>query len=265
MVRAAACVVDMKLAVIGAGNMAGAMVRGMLRAGVWRAEDIMGTALPESKDAFLTIHHGLRWAETPNQAAHGAHVVLFATKPDQLADVVAAAAARRVAAWSRCGNAMAGGGRRWVRAMPNTPLQVGCGMTALAGLNATPEDWSAAEPLFSGAGEVVRLEDESQLDAVTALSGSGPAFFYVLIDIMAAAGEAEGLPRATALKLAAQTAVGAGRMLQEAGKSPEELTIQVTSKGGTTEAGLGVLRNPVLAQILRDTIAAAAKRSREMA
>ncbi|MEM9973489.1 MAG: pyrroline-5-carboxylate reductase [Pseudomonadota bacterium] len=154
-----------------------------------------------------------------------------------------------------------------IRAMPNTPAAVGRGITALIGnACATEAALELGEGLLAAVGQTVRIEDEVQMDAVTAVSGSGPAYVFHLIETMAAAGEAEGLAPDLALKLARATVAGAGELAEAAGEDPAQLRINVTSPKGTTEAALGVLMDerrgfPIL---LRDAVAAAARRSREL-
>lgn len=154
-----------------------------------------------------------------------------------------------------------------IRAMPNTPAAIGRGITALIGnASATPENMQLAEKLLQAIGETVRLDNESQMDAVTALSGSGPAYVFHLIETMAAAGMAEGLPETMAFKLATATVAGAGLLAAEADESAAQLRINVTSPAGTTEAGLKVLMDTEhgLPPLIRQTIKAAADRSRAL-
>jgi len=154
-----------------------------------------------------------------------------------------------------------------IRAMPNTPAAIGRGITALVGNAATtPENMALAEGLLQAIGETVRLDNEDQMDAVTALSGSGPAYVFHLIEAMAAAGMAEGLPEDMAVKLATATVAGAGMLAAEADDTAAQLRINVTSPAGTTEAGLKVLMDEVngLPPLMRRTITAAADRSRAL-
>ena len=154
-----------------------------------------------------------------------------------------------------------------IRAMPNTPAAVGRGITAIIGnAKVTETHLQLAEDLLSAVGQVVRLESETQMDAVTAVSGSGPAYVFHLIETMAAAGEAEGLSPDLALTLARATVAGAGALAEEAEEGPDQLRVNVTSPNGTTQAALEVLMNeedgfPVL---LRRAIKAAADRSKEL-
>ncbi|PWJ22292.1 pyrroline-5-carboxylate reductase [Jannaschia seohaensis] len=152
---------------------------------------------------------------------------------------------------------------RLIRAMPNTPAAIGQGITAIVGnAAATPADLDLAETFLSAVGEVVRLDHEDQMDAVTGLSGSGPAYVFHLIEAMTQAGIAQGLAPDLALRLARATVAGAGQLAMT-GESPEELRRNVTSPNGTTQAGLEVLM-PELPDLLARTVAAAAERSREL-
>ena len=152
---------------------------------------------------------------------------------------------------------------RLVRAMPNTPAAIGRGITATVGNDAaTVADMALAEGLLAAVGEVVRLDAEGQMDAVTGLSGSGPAYVFHLIEAMAAAGVAEGLPEALSLRLARATVAGAGALAM-GGEPPDALRRAVTSPNGTTQAGLEVLM-PALPDLIARTVAAAAERSREL-
>jgi pyrroline-5-carboxylate reductase len=156
---------------------------------------------------------------------------------------------------------------RIVRAMPNTPAAIGQGITAIVGnAAATAEDMGLAEALLSAVGQVVRLESEEQIDAVTGVSGSGPAYVFHMIDALAAAGEAEGLPADLAMALAKATVAGAGALAIGSDETPEQLRINVTSPNGTTQAGLEVLMDEAtgLAPLIRRTVGAAANRSREL-
>ncbi|MEL6679038.1 MAG: pyrroline-5-carboxylate reductase, partial [Pseudomonadota bacterium] len=153
-----------------------------------------------------------------------------------------------------------------VRAMPNTPAAVGKGITALIGNAATKEaDLDLAEALLSAIGQTVRLETEAQMDAVTAVSGSGPAYVFHLIETMAAAGVAEGLPEELAMRLAIATVDGSGTLAASAAQTPEQLRINVTSPAGTTAAALEVLMGEDgLGPLMQKAVKAAADRSREL-
>lgn len=150
-----------------------------------------------------------------------------------------------------------------LRAMPNTPAAVGCGITALIANPAGQPHLALAEALMAAVGQTVRLEAESQMDVVTGLSGSGPAYVFHLIEAMAAAGAAAGLGPDLAMQLARATVAGAGALAQASPETAAQLRVNVTSPGGTTAAGLGVLM-PELPDLMTRTVAAAAARSREL-
>jgi pyrroline-5-carboxylate reductase len=160
-----------------------------------------------------------------------------------------------------------GAGTPVIRAMPNTPAAIGRGITALIGNSVSTEaQMELAEGLLSAVGQTVRLDDEAQMDAVTGVSGSGPAYVFHLIEALAAAAEAEGLAPALAMKLATATVAGAGALAEATGEDPAQLRRNVTSPNGTTQAGLEVLMHETqgLKDLVRRTVAAAAARSREL-
>ena len=161
-----------------------------------------------------------------------------------------------------------GAGTPVIRAMPNTPAAIGKGITALVGnAQASEADMALAEALLAAVGQTVRLSGEAQMDAVTAVSGSGPAYVFHLIETLAAAGAAEGLPPELALRLARATVAGAGALAEAAPEDPGQLRINVTSPKGTTEAALKVLMDEKTGfpTLLRRAVKAAADRSRELA
>ncbi|MEM8849489.1 MAG: pyrroline-5-carboxylate reductase [Pseudomonadota bacterium] len=197
-------------------------------------------------------------------------ITLIAVKPQMMQDALPAlrdlddtlfvtvAAGTPIAAYEA-----ALGDIRLVRAMPNTPAAVGKGITAIIGNGAAkPADLDIAEGLLAAVGEVVRLDHEDQMDAVTGLSGSGPAYVFHLIEALTAAGEAEGLSPDLSLQLARATVAGAGALAMT-GADPGQLRINVTSPNGTTQAGLQVLMSD-LPDLIRRTVKAAADRSREL-
>ena len=154
-----------------------------------------------------------------------------------------------------------------VRAMPNTPAAIGWGISAFVGNSSTGE-WhmQLAEQLLSAVGQTVRLQEESDIDIVTGVSGSGPAYVFHMIECLASSGKEAGLPPDIAMKLAIETVAGAGQLARESGESPAQLRINVTSPAGTTEAGLKHLMNPDigLQNLIDRTVTAAIDRSREL-
>jgi len=258
------------LVLLGCGKMGSAMLEGWLDRGlptgsVWVIDPnpsdwLQGTGVHLNEDL-------------PDDPA----LVLVAVKPQMMGDAlpslqalghgttlfVSVAAGIPIATFER----LLGSETPVVRAMPNTPAAVGRGITAIIG-NAHAGDLhlEQADLLLSAVGEVVRLEDEAQMDAVTGVSGSGPAYVFHMIECLAAAGEAEGLTPDLALQLARATVAGAGQLAMS-GEDPGQLRRNVTSPNGTTQAGLEVLMDDEtgLPPLMRATVAAAARRSRELA
>ncbi|MDD4891118.1 MAG: pyrroline-5-carboxylate reductase [Phycisphaerae bacterium] len=275
-----------ELAFIGAGNMAEAIVRGVLSAGLLKAEDmIVSDPAQGRRDLFA----GLGLADTADNglAARAARRLVLAVKPQKMAETLAElgpviAADTLVisiaAGWSSA-KIEAGLGAvhsefripnsaflpRVVRVMPNTPMLAGAGVSGLVkGKFATDDDLAWAVRLFQSAGRTVVLNDEGLIDAVTAVSGSGPAYFFYLIEQMAAAGVEEGLSEADALLLATETCAGSAKLLTQSGASPRELRRRVTSPNGTTQAATDLLDARGVAESLRAAVRAAAERSREL-
>ncbi len=261
------------LVLLGCGKMGSAMLEGWLSRGL--ALDAAWVIDPQPSPWVQGLAaRGLHLNDTmPPEPA----VVLIAVKPQMMAAAlpvltplgrgrtlfVTVAAGTTIAAYE----AALGPGTRLVRAMPNTPAAVGRGITAIVGnAAATPQDMDLAQELLSAVGQVVRLDGEHQMDAVTAVSGSGPAYVFHLIEALAAAGVAEGLPADLAMQLARATVTGAGELAHRAPESAAELRINVTSPGGTTAAALGVLMDAETGfpAVLKRAVRAAADRGREL-
>jgi pyrroline-5-carboxylate reductase len=210
--------------------------------------------LPDSPAiVIVAVKPQMMGAALPTLKGYGNGATLF----------VSVAAGTTIAAYE----AMLGAATPVVRAMPNTPAAVGRGISAIVGnAAATAAHLDQAEALLRAVGQVVRLESEDQMDAVTGLSGSGPAYVFHMIECMARAGEAEGLSPALAMQLARATVAGAGALAEAADETPAQLRENVTSPGGTTQAGLGVLMDEAtgLPPLMARTVAAAAARSREL-
>lgn len=262
------------LAFLGAGNMAEAILKGLLRSGTCRPEALIATARRPERLSTLAAAYGLNAHSDNAGAAAAADVVVLSVKPQVLDAVLTEIAGRlrpdTLVISIAAGVPLAaiaerlGSSTRLVRAMPNTPSLVGEGACALAaGSHATPEDLALAEEIFRSVGRTVRVE-ESQLDAVTGLSGSGPAYIFLVIEALCDAGVKVGLPRYVALELAAQTVLGSARLLIETGAHPAALRDQVTSPGGTAIAGLHTLEAGGLRTTLMDAVEVATRRAREL-
>ncbi|MGB0498792.1 MAG: pyrroline-5-carboxylate reductase [Rubricella sp.] len=264
---------DRGLVLLGCGKMGSAMLEGWLARGVPASAVTVIDPYPSDRLHALESD-GLRLnADLPRDAA----ICVLAVKPQMMASAlpqVGDVAGRGAVFLSIA----AGTPIQWfetalgprtpiIRAMPNTPAAIGRGITAIIG-NAQVEEehLSLAEALLSAVGSTLRIEDEAQMDAVTAVSGSGPAYVFHLIEAMAAAGEAEGLPADLALRLATETVAGAGALAMASEDGPDQLRINVTSPQGTTAAALDVLMDPGsgLPPLMARAIAAAAARSREL-
>lgn len=262
------------LGFIGGGNMAEAMIRGLLKAQLLGPQEILASDVTAERLTYLQQTFGIRTSRDNAEVAGKADIVLFAVKPqimspvlDGLLDVIteekllisiAAGISTRLIAEKFPGKV------RVIRVMPNTPALVLEAASALApGAAATPEDLELAKRLFASVGKVVVVE-ETLMDAVTGLSGSGPAYIFMIIDALSDAGVKVGLSRKVAQLLAAQTVLGAARMVLETHKHPGELKDMVTSPGGTAIAGLHTLEAGGLRTTLINAVEAATRRSIEL-
>jgi pyrroline-5-carboxylate reductase len=252
------------------------LVGGLRSRGVAAAE--LSVADPvEAQLERLSSAFGVQVTTRGPEAVRDADLVVLAVKPQDMS-AVARELAPELATRRRVIVSVAAGIRlaslaQWlgdalpiVRTMPNRPALIGAGITAAcAGAAVSSDDRAAVERVLGVIGPLVWLTDEAQMDAVTAVSGSGPAYFFLLVEAIEDAGVALGLPRPTARRLAVHTALGAGRMAVEATDAPATLRAQVTSKGGTTAAALAVLEAADLRGIVREALHAAARRSAELA
>ena len=259
------------MVLLGCGKMGSALLAGWLDRGLPPDRVHVVDPAPSDWVRGTGVHLG---SDLPARPA----VLLVAVKPQMMGEalpgaarfggggtlVLSVAAGTPIAAFE----AVFGAGTPVIRAMPNTPAAVGRGITAIVGNDsASGAQMDLAETLLSAVGQVVRLEDEGQMDAVTAVSGSGPAYVFHLIECLAAAGEAEGLSPDLAMALAKATVGGAGVLAEEAEEDPAQLRRNVTSPNGTTQAALEVLMDEDggLPPLMRRAVAAAAARSRELA
>lgn len=262
----------MRIAFLGGGNMANALVGGLIAKGFDARSLSVIEVSPGARERIAA--HGVRVSAAPDAATAEADTLLLAVKPQDLRSALAAlpidvrhklvvsiAAGVRLDALSR----WLGGHRRIVRCMPNTPALVGAGIT---GLFAPPqvgrEDRETAQAILCAVGEVVWLREERLLDPVTAVSASGPAYVFWLVEQLAAFAEQAGIPRDDALQLAKHCVFGSAKLALQSGAPPDELRRNVTSKGGTTEAALNVFEQERLAERFARALAAATRRGGEL-
>ncbi len=266
---------DRKIAVglVGAGSMGGALLLGWLAGGVIDP-GVSAVFDPKPDPSLVTAaqHAGLRTNPPTNEIAPD--VVVVAVKPQFAGEalsayaslaadavVISVMAGKSVAAIRDC----LGGARKIVRAMPNLPAAIGAGVSGLYAEHAvSKEERVLAEGLMAAVGETVWVDSEAAIDWVTAVSGSGPAYFFLLTEALADAGATLGLPRETAERLARATATGAGVLMAEDPRSAAALREAVTSPGGTTAAALKVFEDEGLRKLVREAAAAAARRAGEL-
>lgn len=264
-----------QIAFIGAGNMAGALIGGLLADGIPAARLLASDPDP-AKCAALSAATGVRTVQDNKAAVGGAGLVVLAVKPQVLKPVAQSIAAAvqahkplvvSIAAGIRCDalDAWLGGNVALIRTMPNTPAMLQAGATALYATAAVSQaQRDQAESLMRAVGLTQWLEDEALMDAVTALSGSGPAYFFLVIEAMQAAGRSLGLTDETARLLTLQTALGAARMALESDEDAELLRRRVTSPGGTTERAIATLEDGGLRDLFLRAMKAARDRSVEL-
>jgi len=263
-----------RIAFIGAGNMAASLIGGMRAQGV-DATQIRASDPGAETRARITAEHGIDTFADNGQAVEGADVVVLAVKPQAMKAVCEALRPSlkpsqvvvSIAAGITCASMT-----RWlgeqpiVRCMPNTPALLRQGVSGLyATAQVNAEQRQQAEQLLSAVGIALWLDEEQQLDAVTAVSGSGPAYFFLLIEAMTAAGEKLGLPRDIAAQLTVQTALGAAHMAVASDVDAAELRRRVTSPAGTTEAAIKSFQAGGFEALVEKALGAAAHRSAEMA
>src|SRR5713226_5153096 len=266
-------VTDKKLGFIGAGNMGEALLKGLLKTGAAKPAQLFASARRPERVQELEKAYGIHGGSN-NEVARAADVIVLCVKPqilDQVLRTISPDVSREKLVISiAAGVPIAAIERRLhppmriVRAMPNTPATVGAAATAISlGEHATAADLATAKTIFDSVGLTVQL-DESQLDAVTGLSGSGPAYLFLIIEALADAGVKVGLSRRASLQLAAQTVLGSAKLLIESGQHPGMLKDGVTSPGGTAIAGLHTLEAGGLRNVLMNAVEAATRRSREL-
>ena len=263
------------VALIGAGAMGGALLRGWLCAGLINAER-SAVFDPVVSDEIQNLCNDHQTAINPEIAGAQFDAVVIAVKPQAAPAVlpefrklragslfISVMAGKSVASIG----ALLGEAARIIRVMPNLPASIGCGVSGLyAPESAGADDRGIAELLMRAAGETVWVDSESQIDLVTAVSGSGPAYFFAVTEALAEAGEAAGLPRETARALALATLTGSGALMAAESRDVSEMRKAVTSPGGTTEAALNILNGPdrKLTELMRNAVGAAAARAAQL-
>ena len=264
-----------RIAFVGGGNMARSLIGGLVCAGVPGSHIAVAEPNADQRDALVRDFGITAYADSVD-AARDADAIVFAVKPQVMktacaslreamkarkAVIVSIAAGIRIdqiAAW--LGDDLA-----IVRTMPNTPALIGAGAAALfANSHADAAQRQLAQSILEAAGLAVWIDDEALMDTVTALSGSGPAYFFLLVEALEDAAVAQGLSRDTARALATQTCLGAGRMLREGGEAPTVLRQRVTSPKGTTQAAVESFEASELRSIVAHAVAAATKRGQEL-
>ena len=259
---------------LGAGKMATALAKGFIKGGLATPKQVIASDPMESARNYFAKETGAKVTKSNGEVAQFAHILVLAVKPGNVSELlqelggvltekqllISIAAGVTIATLEQ-GLAA---GARVIRVMPNTPALVGSSATAFAlGTAAQIEDANLAEKLFSSVGIVVQLK-ESLLDAVTGLSGSGPAYVYLMIEALSDGGVAAGLPREVATRLAAQTVLGSAKMVLETGQHPGVLKDMVTSPGGTTIEGLHELEKGKVRGAIINAVRAAAEKSKKL-
>ena len=258
---------------MGAGNMAEALIAGLLASG-HQPEHICVYDVNSERMQQMHTQYAVRTEMDALHAIQGAQTIVLAVKPQQMDEAVQSIAHSvtsgstviSIAAGvelSQLQGKLSGADVGWVRVMPNTPALVGEGMAVLYS-QADEQHRARAAYVLAASGEIAWVDDEKLLHAVTAVSGSGPAYFFLLAEVLQAAGESLGVPKELAATLAGQTALGSGKMLVESGREAAELRQQVTSPGGTTQAALDVMYEDGLPTAVRKGVHAASKRSKEL-
>jgi pyrroline-5-carboxylate reductase len=264
----------MKIAFIGGGNMGEAMLAAVLQKGLAKSSDICVSDISPERRAYLKEEYKVAITGSNHDAVSGSDIVVLAVKPQNIDDVYdelrtslktdqlvlsIVAGIKTVSICQKLGH------RRVVRVMPNTPAQIGLGMsgwTATGEVSDEQREWTRA--MLGAMGREIYFDDEKYLDMVTAVSASGPAYFFLFAECLAEAAVDIGLPREEAEELAAQTMLGAANLLEKSGETPAELRRKVTSKGGTTERALQAFEEGRLVDLVRKAVRSAYQRAKEL-
>lgn len=263
-----------KIGFIGAGAMMEAITKGILRSGFVSKENIFASDVSDDRIKYLCDTYEINAMHDNDVVARTADFLFLAIKPQMFAKVVTEKFLSNVSTNTTIVSIMGSveiahiakyfTKQNIIRVMPNTPLAVGAGMTAVTALDSVPrEKIDFVKNVFLSSGECIEIA-ENYIEAVTAISGCGPGYVFVIIDALADAGVMAGLPRNLAIKLAAQTFAGAGKMVIETSKHPAELRDQVTSPGGTTIAGIRALEKHGVRYAMYEAVHNVIERSKEL-
>ena len=264
----------MKIAFIGGGNMGEAMLSAIIDKGLSSPQDISVSDISKTRRHHLQQQYGVAVMTDNRIAVDSAEVVVFAIKPQDVAGVMtelkeqlrSSQLVLSIIAGARLNTLCSGlGHNRIVRVMPNTPAQIGEGIsvwTATAKVTEPQKGWASS--ILSTIGKEIYVTDEKYLDMATAVSGSGPAYFFLFVEALVEAAVHIGLPRNTAQELVLQTMLGSGRLIQRSGKEPSELRRMVTSPSGTTAEALSELEKGRFANLLRQAVSAAYNKAKEL-
>lgn len=267
--------IDKRICFLGCGNMGEALVSGLVQSGSARPENIICTDIREERLQELGARYGVRTTVRNAEAVQQSQIVIYAVKPQLMAEVLKETAGEldmsklviSIAAGVplRAIESLLQKQLRLIRVMPNIAASVKESATAIsAGKHAQKEDIELAMAIFNSVGKAVFLRENYLMDAITGLSGSGPAYLFIIVDALADAGVKMGLSRKDAQFLAAQTVLGAAKMLMETGEHPGQLKDRVTSPGGTAIAGIHTLEKGGLRTTLINAVEAATQRSKEL-
>jgi pyrroline-5-carboxylate reductase len=264
----------MKIAFIGGGNMGEAIIGALLEKKLSLPADISVSDISEPRRQYLKKQYGITVTANNKETVSGRDVVVLAVKPQNLNEVLIdlkgflkqGQLILSIAAGVKIGTICQGvGHRKVIRSMPNTPAQIGLGIsgwTATAEVTEKQKEW--AKTILGAMGKEIYFSDEKYLDMVTAVSGSGPAYFYLFAESLIDAAVDLGLSRKEAEALVLQTMLGAAHLMNESDKTPAELRRNVTSKGGTTERAIQVFEESGLAEIVSKAVKAACQRAKEL-
>ncbi len=265
---------DRRIGIIGCGNMGEALLKGILSRPLLSREDIIASEKNISRRDYISQKFSIKMADSAAEVLASSDMIILAVKPEDIAELLRELTTDlglghvlvSIAAGISTTRIEKGIGKKIsvIRAMPNSPILVNQAITALAyGQYVTDNDKIAARAMFSALGEIVEVK-EDLMDVVTAISGSGPAYFILVIEYLTKIGVNFGLDRKVAYKLASQTALGSARMLVKTAQAPDVLRKKVTSPGGTTEAALDVFKKMNLEQIYTEAVKAAIERSKKV-